>query len=146
MKKAICITVCLLSLLLLCSCKPKEQNDMGNNDKNTLIFINGVKDADVWILPQTQENMKTSLWGTATLSDVRTGESRKAPLCEPGDGGLYIIRMIDTDGFFYSVSGVSLEAGMTLHIRSDDSNGVSLDVKDKNGKLQNTYKVFSAKL
>lgn len=119
---------------------------MENNDKKTLIFINSVKDADVWILPQTQENMKTSLWGTATLSDVRTGESRKAPLCEPGDGGLYIIRMIDTDGFFYSVSGVSLEAGMTLHIRSDDSNGVSLDVKDKNGKLQNTYKVFSAKL
>ena len=112
----------------------------------TVIFINGVKDADLWILPKIEENLKTTVWGAATASKIRQGESRRVPLCEPGDDGHYILRMIDTDGFFYSAGDIELESGWTVHIRETDPNTVSVEVIDENGDTQNTYEVFKARL
>ena len=98
MKKAVLIFVCLF-MLLLCGCNSKEQSDMDNKN-GTVTVINKIKDADIWILPQTEKNLKTTVWGTATVSKLKTRESRPTPLCEPGDDGLYIFRMIDTDSFY----------------------------------------------
>ncbi len=144
MKKAFSVALCLLILLLLCSCKAKEQNNM-NTDK-AVTFINGVTEADLWILPKTQENLKTTLWGTATAASIGTGESRQVPLCEGGDDGLYLIRMIDTDKFYYSANDVTLKEGWTLEVKEHEYHRVTLEVKDENGKTNNTYEVFSAKL
>ncbi len=146
MKQAVLIVACLFTLLLLGSCQTKEPNNMTSNKQGTVTFINEVKDADVWILPDTQANRKTTLWGTATAAKVKTGESRVAPLTEPGDDGLYLFRMIDADRFYYSANGVKLQANWSVTIRADDPHTVTLEVTDETGTLQNTYAVFSAKL
>ena len=146
MKKAVCIAVCLWTLLLVCGCGAKEQNDMENKNVQTVTIVNDVRIADVWILSDTQQNRKTTVWGTATAAGVKTGESRQAPLCEPGDDGLYLLRMIDTEGYFYSASGITLNAGWTIRVQGDELQTVTAEVADENGVLRNTYKVFSAKL
>ncbi len=112
----------------------------------TVCFINGVKDADIWILPQTEGNLKTTVWGTATASGVKTGENRETPLCEPGDDGCYILRMIDTDHYFYSANGITLKAGWSLQIKKNDMHSVTLEVSDESGALIGTYEVFAARL
>ena len=148
MKKAMIAVVCFLTLLLLCGCNPKEQDDMGiktNNTGKTVTFVNGVSDASVWILPDTEANRKTTLWGSATVSRIASGESCKAPLCEPGDEGLYQLRMIGTDKYYYSAYDIVLEDGWTMEIREEEFQ-YFLDVSDQNGELQSTYEVFAARL
>ena len=145
MKKTLLIVLCLLTLLALGSCK-KEQNNMQTTNKNTVTFTSSVTDADVWILPDTKENKKTTVWGKATISKLKTGESRQAPLCEAGDDGLYILRMIDTDSFYYSADGIALKSGWTITVKEDDSHRVTADVTDENGVLKKSYEVFSARL
>ena len=149
MKRTVLIALCVLTLLFICGCDTKKQNEteVTNNMTGTYFtFINEVAEADVWVLPQTEENMKTSLWGTASASKVKTGESRQTPLCAPGDDGLYIFRMIDTDSFYYSANGITLEEGWILRIKEADIMQVTIEVTDENGTLMNTYEVFSAKL
>ena len=140
MKKAV---IYLITMLLLGGCGAKSTDSVNNKTVN---FVNGVKDADVWILPETEENLKTTLWGTATASGVKTNESCKAPLCDAGDDGLYIIRMIDTDNIFYSANGIALEAGWTVRITGEDLKSVKVEVTDENGVLKNTYEAFAASL
>ncbi|MEE0958060.1 MAG: hypothetical protein UH734_08285, partial [Ruminococcus sp.] len=116
------------------------------SDNKTVTFVNRVNETDLWILPKTEKNLKTTVWGTAAASKVKTGESRQVPLCDPGDGGLYLIRMIDTDSFYYSANDVALEAGWTIEIKQNDTHGATAEVKDENGALKKTYEVFSARL
>lgn len=145
MKKAVLTAICFVSLFFLFSCKsPKDNNEIANS--NEVTFINKVNDADVWILTDTEENRKTTLWGTATVSNVKKGESRISPLCESGDDGHYMFRMIDADGFFYSAGGIVLQKGWTVEIKGEALQSIIIEVTDENGALKNTYKVFSAKL
>ena len=144
---AACLLLLLLALLLICGCtKAEEQNNMGNAANKTVTFINGIRDADIWILPRTEANLKTTLWGTATVSKTKAGESCLAPLCEPGDDGLYLFRMIDTSHFYYSASEVVLEDGWTMELKGEDLNSIVLEVTDETGTLKGTYEVFAARL
>ena len=145
MKYAIIAAACILALLL-CSCRTKEQSEPEPPVTQTVTFHNGVKDADVWILPDTEANRKTTVWGTATAAKVKTGEDRETPLCAPGDGGLYLFRMIDTDGFYYSASGIELKAGWTMRLTGEDLHAITLAVTDENGALQQSCEVFAARL
>ena len=140
MKKAV---IYLITMLLLCSCKTNQTAPVNNK---TVTFINEVKDADVWILPETEENLKTTLWGTATVSGIKKNESRKAPLCDAGENGLYCIRMIDTDNIFYSAGGIVLKSGWKVRIAENGLHSVIAEVTDENGVLKNTYKVYAASL
>lgn len=146
MDKTALIILCLLMLLLLGGCKTKEQNDPLAVPDKTVTVQNEVKDANVWILPETEENKKTTVWGAATAANVQTGEGREVPLCEPGDGGLYLLRMIDTDSFYYAASGLKLDAGFTITLKEDENRAVTAEVTNETGALQGTYEVFSAKL
>lgn len=119
---------------------------MATESGKTATFINEANDADIWILPKTEKNLKTTVWGTATAAAVKKGESRSFELCEPGEGGMYIFRMIDTDGLFYSANGIMLKAGHTLRIKENDIMSFTLEVADEKGALQSTYEVFAAKL
>ena len=121
-------------------------NNTEITSNKTVTFINEVNEADVWILPKTEKNLKTTVWGAPTVSKVKKGESRPAPLCEPGNDGLYMFRMIDTDSFFYSANDIILEAGWTLRIKGDDLQSFTVEVTDESGVLKNTYKVFAARL
>lgn len=112
----------------------------------TITFINSVSDADVWILADTEANLKTTLWGKATISKIPKGENRQAPLCEPGDEGLYLFRMIDTDKYYYSVDHIAIEDGWTVEIKGEELHLITIEVTDVNGALVNTYEVFAARL
>lgn len=112
----------------------------------TITVINDVKEADIWLLPETAANKSTTVWGKATAAKVQPGESRLVPLCEPGDNGQYIIRMIDADSFFYSANGIELKPAYTLRIKETGSNSIIAEASDENGILKNTYNVFSARL
>ena len=79
---------CLLALLLLSGCHPKEDIAMEIPPTRTVTFVNAVREADAWILPRTPAILKTTVWGTPTVPKAKPGESRPAPLGEPGDDGL----------------------------------------------------------
>ena len=135
---------CLLALLLLCGCHAKERIEMEIPSTKSVTFVNEVRDADAWILPQTAANLKTTVWGAATVPKVKTVESREVTLGEAGEGGVYMFRMIDVDGFFYSANEVVLEDGWRVKVGGED--GVVLEVWDGDGVLQNTHEVFVARL
>ena len=151
MKKTAVIAVCILTLLLLCSCGAKEQNNMNTTTQATtaaqsVTVVNGVQDADIWLLPHTEENLKTTVWGKATAPQFKAGESRSVPLCESGENGKYLLRMIDTDHFYYSANGIALKAGDTLRVTGDNIAGVTAKVTDVSGAVVATYEVFAARL
>ena len=112
----------------------------------TVTIINEVRDADVWILSDTEQNRKTTVWGKATAAQVAAGKSRRAELCAPGDGGLYLFRMIDADSFYYSVSEIRLKNGWQLTVSGDELDGVKVTVADENGTVQKEYDAFTARL
>ena len=147
MKKTVSVAVCFVLIsLLLGSCKAKEQ-PMNINNSPTVTFVNGAQEADIWLLSETPENLKTTLWGTADAAGVKTGESRAVPLGEAGDNGHYLFRMIDVDHFYYSANGITLHAGDTLRLKpGDNRNEFTLEVRNADGVLQETYKVFCARL
>ena len=144
MKKKALIVLCLLTALLS-GCEIKEKSDTADTKGSTVNFINEICEADVWILPETEENLKTTVWGAATLSKTQTGEEYEIPLSEAGADGLYIFRMIDTEGFYYSANGIELKNGRTLTVK-EEKGSIKLEVTDGNGNLKNMYEVFAAKL
>lgn len=146
MKKAALIAVCIIMLAALCACAGGESNETESTSGKTVTFVNGITDADVWILPETQENLKTTVWGKATLPGIKAGESRTFPLCEPGDDGLYMLRVIDTGGFFFSANGIALDDGMTLKITGDDRQALKAEVTSPGGTITVEYELFSARL
>ena len=149
MKKiALLLALALIISACLAGCRnEEEQNNMKTTaNKNSVQFINQAADADIWILPQTEENLKTTVWGTATVQGTVKDEVYSAPLCEAGDGGKYIFRMIDADGYYYSADGVKLENGCVVLIKGEACREVTLQVTDKTGSYVNYYDVFSAKL
>lgn len=119
---------------------------MTHPSTRTVTFVNAVREADAWILPRTPAILKTTVWGTPTVSKAKPGESRPAPLREPDDGGLYVFRMIDAEGFFDSADALALEDGWTVKIQGDDLQAMSIEISDSNGVLQHTSPVFAARL
>lgn len=149
MKRIGLVLLCLAVLCLLAGCDREGTENVNSKTSDVTAAVtirNGVTEADVWLLPDTAENRSTSLWGTATEAKVKTEESRKAALPEPGDDGRYLLRMIDTDGMYYSADGLTLANGWQIEIREVDIMRVTATVTDENGAVQSVYDVFSAHL
>ena len=156
MKRTIAFITCILMLLAFCGCDEGRPSHVNNSTQSTtptnapvramLTVINNVTEADVWILPDTEENRSTTVWGTATAAGVKTGERRSITLPEAGDEGLYLLRMIDTDEMYYSASAVELKEGWTIEIREADAGPITAKVTDEDGDVQCVYDVFSAHL
>ena len=98
-------------------------------------FINEVEDTGLWILPQTKENLKTSLWGTATVAMLKKNETIEIPIEETSDH-LYILRLIDQSGAFYAANDFELYDGDTIVFDAIDDDFVRarLTLLDKDGK------------
>ena len=147
MRKALSILLCLVTISLFCGCSTtKESETTATVTDRTVTLINSVNEADIWVLPDTEANRKTTLWGTATASNLQTGSSCQAGIDKPGDDGLYLFRMIDTDKMYYSSDNILLEDGWTLEIKGDLKTGIVIEVTDKDGALNATYEVFAARL
>ena len=133
MRRAFLFLISVSILILFCSCEIKEQNNLSVTDYNSVTFINDVNDADIWILPQTEKNLKTTVWGTATVSGTLKGESYPVSLCEPGDDGYYVFRMIDKEGFYYSANGLILKNNWTVKISGESFHQEKIYETDERG-------------
>ena len=147
MRKALSILLCLVTISLFCGCNTtKESETMMTTADRTITLINSVNEANIWVLPDTEANRKTTLWGTATAGNLQTGSSCQAGIDKPGDDGLYLFRMIDTEHWYYSSENIVLEDGWTLEIKQESKQVYVIEVTDKEGTLNATYEVFAARL
>ena len=100
----------------------------------SVTFVNGVEDADIWILPQTEENLKTSLWGTPTLKNSVKGSTGTCRI--EGGAEKYIVRIIDTDQAYYAANDFALHEGVTVKFSTDtDKYDSTLTVLDEIGNV-----------
>ena len=110
----------------------------------TITVINGAEEAEFWILPQTEENWRASLWGAATLPKLRAGDQATVTLPE---GTVYFVRIIDTDHAFYAANGVTIKDGYTLRFTTEDTKfEATIDVLDEAGTVISTWAAFEGVL
>ena len=106
----------------------------------TVTFRNEVEEADVWILPQTEENLKSSLWGTPSVKKLGVGVGVELCLTEDETAKAWLLRIIDDEKAYYSAQDLKLEDGYTVVFRSEGSRyDAVLEVQDQSGAV-----VFSA--
>ena len=147
MRRILPVLLCLVSLVFFCSCNTtKESESMATISDRNITIVNNVYEANIWVLPNTEANRKTTLWGTATAGKVPAGESRQVGIDKPGDNGTYMFRMIDTEQMYYSSENMILEDGWTLEIKGKLNDDLKIEVTDKDGTLKAEYEVFAASL
>lgn len=117
-----------------------------SNKTISVTFINDVEKADIWILPQTKENLKTSLWGTATISKLKPGEKKTISIND-FEEGRYIVRIIDDDKAFYSANDIVLKENYTIRFKTDETKyEAELVTLDQNGEAVSKTEAFQGVL
>ncbi|MBQ2655566.1 MAG: hypothetical protein IJF95_02905 [Erysipelotrichaceae bacterium] len=140
-EKGLKILLCLFLALTLFACqkqekaKPEETETSTTGEMMKIRFVNEVEDTDLWILPQTEKNLKTSLWGTATVAMLKKEDAIEVVIEETSDH-LYILRLIDQRGALYSANDFELHDGDTIVFDAIDDDFVRarLTLLDKEGK------------
>ena len=106
----------------------------------SVTFQNEVEEADVWLLPQTEENLKTSLWGTPSAGALEKGASAELTLTNPEYAEAWLVRIIDRNKAYYSAQDLKLEDGYTVVFKSEGSKfDAVIEVHDASGAV-----IFSA--
>ena len=124
-----------------------SRNSMEYIPTLTVSFRNEVEEADVWILPQTEENLKTSLWGAPGLPALGVGEAAELTLMNPEYAEAWLVRIIDSEKAYYSARDLTLEDGYTLVFRSEGAKfDAVLEVLDQDGTLVFTAEAFTGVL
>ena len=131
----------LFLVLTLFACQKQEEAKPEDTETSTtgevmkIRFVNEVEDTDLWILPQTEKNLKTSLWGTATVAMLKKEDAIEVAIEETSDH-LYILRLIDQRGALYSANDFELHDGDTIVFDAIDDDFVRarLTLLDKEGK------------
>ena len=72
------VFILILSAVFLFACASgsmtsKDAQEVATEETITIGFVNSVQTADVWIIPDTEENRKKSVWGTASIRDAFRG-------------------------------------------------------------------------
>lgn len=124
-----------------------SHNSMEAHAEIVITFVNEAEEADVWILPHTEENLKTTLWGTATVGKLGAGETALVRLTESNDAQAWLIRIIDRDHAYYSAQDLKLEDGFRIVFRSADSKYEAvIEVLDQNGTVVARAEAFTGML
>lgn len=139
-KRRLLILISILLCLFFCSCEAvRGEPDMIPDDYGqskpsiSVTFLNNVEEADIWILPQTEDNLNSSLWGTPTVAKMRVGEHKACTVSNEGTGR-YIVRIIDLDQAYYAASDVVLDDGYTIRFEMEETKyDASITVLDQNG-------------
>ena len=153
MKKLLILVLCLALGAPLAGCGrtegPAQEEPAAPSPApagETLTFLHGAATADVWFLPDTEANRKTTLWGTASLSKLPPDTPQTVSLDALGGPGTYLLRAIDEKGVYYSVNGVALSAGCTVRLlRGEGFNQVSAEVTNADGTKEH-YDGFAGRL
>lgn len=99
--------------------KVQAQPDKAD-DMIEISISNQVAEADIWVIPDTEENRKSSVWGSATLSKADTQGTQSNSVQIPAGTGRYLIRMIDTDGMYYAADDIVLADHQSIVIRKGE--------------------------
>ena len=120
---------------------------VSNQDRSVNItVVNGVEKADIWIIPQTQENLKTSLWGTPHVSALDAGQEKNIGLNDISNCR-YIIRIIDEDNALYAVRDITLKNGYTVCFKTEDTKyEARIEIIDENGNILSSTEAFEGVL
>ena len=125
----------------------ESRNSMESYAEIVITFVNEVEEADIWILPQTDENLKTTLWGTATVGKLGAGETAEVCLTESDDAQAWLIRIIDGNLAYYSALDLKLEDGFQIVFRSENSKFEAvIEVLDQNGTVVSSAQAFTGML
>ena len=157
MKNTLIVALCLCFaaglVLLLCGCRKTEpkpepaETEPVPDDGTSVILVNELTEADFWILPRTEENLKTTTWGKATAADLGENASVRLSLAALGGPGTYIFRAITPKGMYFSADGVELKDGYVLTLKKNGEIAEwVLEVADADGEPVGTYEVFGARL
>ncbi len=146
------LLILILSAVFLFACASgsktsKVTQEVAPEETITIGFVNSVQTADVWIIPDTEENRKTSVWGTASVKNAEP--EKEYPVSIPrNDGDTYLLRMIDKDHIYYESKSVTLLEGYSLIIYRNEENDrdIRLVVYDSDGKELTDESVFNAAL
>ena len=171
--RILCIILCLTTGLLLGGCAGKgtdtgsgsgADSDVSSSgsagsessggetslvdDGSVVTFRNEVEKTDVWILPDTEENRKLSVWGTATIGGLEKDKSAEVSLFALGGPGQYLVHMITPDEMYFGVAGIKLDAGYTMrfYLADEEYHVWMLEVKDADGNAVDDLEVFGARL
>ncbi len=112
----------------------------------TISYVNEISTADVWIIADTPENHKTSIWGTATLKDAEPEKEYSTDI-EKSDDDHYLLRMIDKDELYYESGSFELKDGYSLLVCEGDSFQEPLIIiYDDTGEKAEELTIFCAAL
>lgn len=112
----------------------------------TISFIDDIEPSSVWIIRDTPDNRKTSIWGTAMIMPMELGTeySSSIPLSEDNK---YLFRMIDENGIYYEADIPELLDGWKIKAYRDGSDmGIFLEIIDNAGNIKYKCDVFNAAL
>ena len=114
----------------------ESHNSMEYRPEIEITFVNEVTEADLWVLLQTEENLKASLWGTATVGQLEKGEAAEFFLEESYVADTWLVRIIDADQAYYAAQDLVLEDGYQIVFRSEDTKFEAvIEVLDRDGTV-----------
>ena len=139
MRKTVLLSICI-ALMFLFGCNRKKDED----PKISVSFRNEVKEADIWIIEDTEANRKTTVWGKAHIAKLPEGEESEVSIKASKDGN-YLFRMIDADHMYYASETISLKDDYSLRIYKEDLS-FCLEICDEQGNVTATLTLFAGRL
>lgn len=143
MAAAVVVLIASAIFFIFLGTKIVKNDENSDTEKNvaepgkaaSVTFINEVEEADIWILPQTEKILKTTLWGKATIAKLKRGDNKKA-LLNTTENKKYIIRIIDVDSAYYAADDFVLDDNYVIRFYTNDSKYDSaLEVFDEKGNI-----------
>ena len=148
----IVLLILILSAVVLFACASGRRTsedalEVAPEEIITISFVNSIQTADVWIIPDTEENRKTSVWGTADLKNAEPEKEYSVPI-QRNDGDTYLLRMIDKDHTYYESKSIMLKEGYSVIVYcSEKSNlDIRLAVYNENEEESENISLFHAAL
>lgn len=125
----------------------ESYNSMMAYSEILVTFENEVAEADIWIIPQTGENLETSLWGTATVGKLGAGETAEVRLTQYDEAQAWLVHIIDENHAYYSAQDVRLADGFRIVFRTEDTAFESvIEVLDRDGSAVSRAEAFQGML
>ncbi len=149
MKRILIFTMLVVLGFGACACNAREREEepapAGTPEVTIRVaFRNEVREADAWILPNTEENRGLGIWGTATVAKAAPGREYTAEVTK-SDAGEYVLHMIDTGGMYYGSGVIPLADGYTVTV-SEEGFEILLEIADAAGGIVFKEYIFSAAL